>query len=284
MAFETISQNHNHQKLKIMNIKILGASAVALLMAVSCQPKKVEDENVVVEEMEMTAPAEISIEKFTDSPAYASSSLTLKKPTNTTIAKAGEVDFAFDVKDYKLGEVTERMGMAENLANSDKGQHIHFILDNEPYSAHYEPEFKREMPEGTHYLVAFLSRSYHESVKNSNSFIAKKFVVGAASDDMNVDLEKPTMIYSRPKGEYTGSDTENLLLDFFLLNTTLSETGNKVRATINGQEFMITDWVPYVIKGLPKGEVTVKLELLDADGTLIPGGFNDVTRTVTLKD
>lgn len=267
-----------------MNAKILGTAAVALIIAVSCQPKKTESENVVVEEMEMTAPTEISIEKFTDSPAYASSSLTLKKPTSTTIAKAGEVDFAFDVKDYNLGEVTERNGVAANLANSDKGQHIHFILDNEPYSAHYEPEFKREMPEGTHYLVAFLSRSYHESVKNSNSFIAKKMVVGEGGDDMNVDLEKPTMIYSRPKGEYSGADTENLLLDFFLLNTTLSENGNKVRATINGQEFMITEWAPYVIKGLPKGEVTVKLELLDADGNLIPGGFNDVTRTVTLKD
>ncbi|PZX51298.1 hypothetical protein [Algoriphagus chordae] len=267
-----------------MNVKILGTAAAALLIAVSCQPKKAENEELVVMETEVAAPAEISIEKFSDSPAYLSSSLTLKKPTSTTIAKAGEVDFSFDVKDYNLGEVTERTGMAENLANSDKGQHIHFILDNEPYSAHYEPEFKREMPEGTHYLVAFLSRSYHESVKNDQSFIAKKFVVGAASDDKNVDLDKPTMIYSRPKGEYSGADTENLLLDFFLLNTTLSEDGNKVRATINGQEFMITEWAPYVIKGLPKGEVTVKLELLDSNGTLIPGGFNDVTRTVTLKD
>jgi hypothetical protein len=267
-----------------MNFKILGTSALALMIAVSCQPKTVENEEVVVGETEVVAQEVISIEKFTDSPAYASSSLTLKKPASTTLGAAGEVDFAFDVNDYMLGEVTERSGMAANLANSDKGQHIHFILDNEPYSAHYEPEFKREMPEGTHYLVAFLSRSYHESVKNDKSFIAKKFVVGAASDDMNVDLDKPTMIYSRPKGEYSGADTENLLLDFFLLNTTLSEDGNKVRATINGQEFMITEWAPYVIKGLVNGEVTIKLELLDSNGTLIPGGFNEVTRTVTLKD
>lgn len=267
-----------------MKTTLLGAAAIALLMTVSCQEKKADTEEVTAVETEMATPAEISIEKFKDSPAYTSSSLTLKKPTNNTIAKAGEVDFSFDVKNYQLGEVTERNGMAKNLANSDKGQHIHFILDNQPYSAHYEADFKREMPEGTHYLVAFLSRSYHESVKNDRSFIAKKMVVGKASDEMNVDLEKPTMIYSRPKGEYSGADTDNLLLDFFLLNTTLSETGNKVRATINGQEFMITDWVPYVIKGLPKGEVTIHLELLDADGNLIPGGFNDVTRSVTLKD
>ncbi|WP_296703646.1 hypothetical protein [Algoriphagus sp.] len=270
-----------------MNFKIFGTAAAVLLMTASCGTKNTGNEDTMSAETEMSsesAAMEISIEKFTDSPAYASSSLTLKNPANTTIAAAGEVDFAFDVKDYNLGEVTERNGMASNLANSDKGQHIHFILDNQPYSAHYEPEFKREMPEGTHYLVAFLSRSYHESVKNANSFIAKKMVVGQAGDDMGVDFDEPTMIYSRPKGEYSGADTENLLLDFFLLNTTLSETGNKVRATINGQEFMITEWAPYVIKGLPKGEATIKLELLDADGNLIPGGFNEVTRTVTLKD
>lgn len=267
-----------------MDFKILGTAAAALLIAASCQPKNTENEEILADEMEMNSRTEISIEKFTDSPAYGSSSLTLQRPTNTTIGAVGEVDFSFDVKDFELTSQTEKNGMAGSLANSGQGQHIHFILDNEPYSAHYESAFKREMPAGTHYLVAFLSRSYHESVKNDNSFIAKKFVVGDASDDLNVNLEEPTLIYSRPKGEYSGKDTENLLLDFFLLNTTLSENGNKVRATINGEEFMITDWAPYVIKGLPKGEVTVKLELLDGDGNLIPGGFNDVTRTVTLKD
>lgn len=267
-----------------MNVKILGTAAVALLIAVSCQPKNTENEEVVVEDMEMADQATISIEKFEDSPAYSSSSLKMTKPNNTAIADAGEVDFAFEVGDYELGAQTEKNEMAGMLANSGDGQHIHFILDNKPYSAHYESEFKRELPAGTHYLVAFLSRSYHESVKNENSFIAKKMDIGESGDDLNVDFDQPTLIYSRPKGEYAGADTENVLLDFFLLNTTLSESGNKVRATINGQEFMITEWAPYIIKGLPKGEVTVKLELLDADGNLIPGGFNDVTRSVTLKD
>lgn len=270
-----------------MNVKILGTAVAVLLMAASCGTKSTENEEAMGAETEMSAettPATISIEKFTDSPAYASSSLKMTKPSGMSVPQAGEVDFAFEVGDYELGAQTEKNGMAANLANSGNGQHIHFIVDNDPYSAHYEPEFKKEMTAGTHYVVAFLSRSYHESVKNANSFVAKKIVVGEAGDDMGVDLEQPTMIYSRPKGEYAGADTENLMLDFFLLNTTLSETGNKVRATINGQEFMITEWAPYIIKGLPKGEATIKLELLDADGNLIPGGFNEVTRTVTLKD
>ncbi|MDY8134865.1 hypothetical protein [Aquimarina sp. 2201CG5-10] len=104
------------------------------------------------------------------------------------------------------------------------------------------------------------------------------------SDIKTIKIETPTLIYSRPKGEYAGKDTEQILLDFFVLNTTLSENGHKVRATINDKEFMITEWVPYVIKGLPKGTVSIQLELLDENGVLIPGPFNQVTRTVTLKE
>ncbi|WP_373513903.1 hypothetical protein [Persicitalea sp.] len=264
-----------------MKIKLLSVLAFASVMAVSCQETK---ENEGETDTAMQDNSGITMERLEGSAQYDGASLALESPTNTNVKAAGEVDFAFKVGDYELGTQTDSP-VKSMLANSDKGQHIHFILDNDPYSAHYEPGFKKEIPAGTHYVVAFLSRSYHESVKNANSFVAKKMVVGdAGMDDKDVDLDKPTLIYSRPKGEYSGADTENLLLDFFLLNTTLSESGNKVRATINGKEFMITEWAPQVIKGLPKGEVTVKLELLDGDGNLIPGGFNEVTRTVTLTE
>jgi hypothetical protein len=96
-------------------------------------------------------------------------------------------------------------------------------------------------------------------------------------------MDAPTLIYSRPKGEYSGKGTENVLLDFFVLNTTLSEDGPKVKATVNGKEFIITEWAPHVLRGLPLGEVTINLELIDADGNLIEGPFNSVTRKVTLK-
>ncbi|WP_435622784.1 hypothetical protein [Flagellimonas sp.] len=234
-----------------------------------------------VEEVAKTEP--ITISKLEGSPAYADAELVLDSPSNTTIAESGEVDFNFAVNSYELGAQTESPN-AEKLANSGKGQHIHFILNNQPYSAHYEPSFKKEIPNGVHHLVAFLSRSYHESVKNENSVVVKKMEIGPnPTDSIGIDVDAPTLIYSRPKGEYAGKDTENLMLDFFVLNTTLSEDGNKVRATINGEEFMLTEWAPYVINGLPMGEVSIQLELLDGEGNPIEGPFNTVNRTVTLK-
>ena len=194
------------------------------------------------------------------------------------------MEFSFKVENYELSAQTAGPN-AQKLANSGKGQHIHFILDNQPYSAHYEPDFKKEVPEGVHHLVAFLSRSFHESVKNENSVVVRKLVVGEnPKDELGINIKAPTLIYSRPKGEYKGKDSEQILLDFFVLNTKLSKEGYKVRAVINGEEFIITEWAPQVIKGLPLGEVTITLELIDEAGKSVSGPFNKVTRKIVLKE
>ncbi|MGD1945485.1 MAG: hypothetical protein ACFB0A_04255 [Croceivirga sp.] len=254
---------------------------LVLILAFSCKQVKKETEETAVEKEEMKAQP-ITISKLEGSPTYADAELILSSQKSVITNESKEVEFDFTINNYELGQQTDSPN-AEKLANSGKGQHIHFILNNQPYSAHYEANFKKEIPDGVHHLVAFLSRSYHESVKGENAVIARKMEIGDNPEDtQGLDMDAPTLIYSRPKGTYSGKDTENLMLDFFVLNTELSEEGNRVRATINGEEFMITEWAPYVINGLPMGEVTVKLELLDGEGNLIEGPFNEVTRTVTL--
>ena len=73
-------------------------------------------------------------------------------------------------------------------------------------------------------------------------------------------------------------------MTFFLINVTLGPDGNKVRATINDEVFLIDEWMPYYIQGLTPGILTIKLELIDADGILIEGPFNEVTRNVILSE
>ena len=77
--------------------------------------------------------------------------------------------------------------------------------------------------------------------------------------------------------------TEKLLLDFYLVNTEISANGNKVKATIQDKEFIIDEWVSYYIEGLPKGEVSVKLELINSEGNLIQTPYNPSTRKIILK-
>ncbi len=227
---------------------------------------------------------QILLEKLTSSPSYSDATLELTEFKSETFLEQDTINFNFEVNNYDLGVQTESTNK-NILANSMKGQHIHFILNNQPYSAHYNTNFSKNIPHGVHHLVAFLSRSYHESVKNEKSVVVTKLISGPnPKDTIGLNMEEPTIIYSRPKGKYKGKDAKQILLDFFVLNTSLSENGNKVKVTINNQEFMLTEWVPYVISGLQEGETTVKLELLDSEGNLIPGPFNKVTRTITVEN
>ena len=123
-----------------------------------------------------------------------------------------------------------------------------------------------------------MSRSYHESVKNKNAFLFTQY-----GDGEKINLDQEFLFYSRPKGVYSGKDTEKLLLDFYLINTNISPNGNKVRATINETVFLIDNWAPYYIEGLPKGRVDIKLELIDSSGNLIDSPFNPSLRSVTLE-
>ena len=214
----------------------------------------------------------IKISKVEGSPKYEDAELVLNE-----LNSGSELEFSFDVKNYELGAQTEHE-FQYSLANSKKGQHIHLIINNDPYSAHYTNKFKKKLDPDNGVILAFLSRSYHESVKNKNAYIFTQY-----GDLEKIDLDKQYLFYSRPKGTYTGQDTKKLLLDFYLVNTTISKNGNKVRATINDEEFLIDEWSPYYIEGLPKGEVKIKLELINSSGELIDSPFNPSIRTVILN-
>ncbi|HEV2915259.1 MAG TPA: hypothetical protein VGX92_18415 [Pyrinomonadaceae bacterium] len=73
---------------------------------------------------------------------------------------------------------------------SGKGNHIHVILDNQPYEAYYElgqPFELRNVSEGKHTLRVFASRPWHESYKNDGSFQMVTFTVKGGGD-----ASKPT--------------------------------------------------------------------------------------------
>ena len=215
---------------------------------------------------------EITITKVSGSPEYLNAKLSLDEP----IITEDGYEFSFNVDQYQLGLQTLK-DFEYSLANSAKGQHIHFIVNNDPYSAHYNEKFSKKLEGDSNVILAFLSRSYHESVKNPNAFVLTQI------GDNNIDLNNEFLFYSRPKGTYKGTDTQKLLLDFYLINTKISATGNKVKATIQDSEFIIDEWAPYYIEGLSKGEIKIKLELIDSSGSLIDTPFNPSERTVILE-
>lgn len=257
-------------------------SALLSIFLIACGPGKSTSEESSEAKTE-SAPKITLTDDLPASPAYENANLNLSSVDVTKTDDGFSAKFDFEVSDYELGVQTAGAD-TRGIANSGKGQHIHFIVNNGPYSAHYEPSFEKPMEEGNYVLLAFLSRSYHESVKNPDAFWIDAITVGEPEETQEVDFSAPHMFYSRPKGTYSGADAKKVMLDFYLLNTSISPDGNKVRATINGEEFLITEWKPMYINNAPLGELKVKLELIDADGNLIPGPFNSVERTVTLAE
>jgi hypothetical protein len=96
-----------------------------------------------------------------------------------------------------------------------------------------------------------------------------------------VDLTKPYLTYNQPVGAFT--TLQPILLDFFISNCQLSRDGYKVRLTIDrSDKRILTHWVPYYIYGLSRGTHTIRLDLLDPDGSVIAPLFNDTQKTITV--
>jgi len=275
-----------------MKVSTLLLSSALLLGLVACDTAKQQKESSAQATVEtVTTTNAASMEKngirltpFNDSPKFPEAQLRVIGPATGAMIQSGAVPFDYDLTNFQLSKMTGGMH-AGDMANSMKGQHIHNIVDNEPYTAHYTTEFTKNITDGQHVILSFLSRSYHESLKHRGAYDLRVITVGNAAPEtpLNFNLRGQHLFYSRPKDVYSGNDTKKVMLDFYLVNTNLAPEGNKVRATINGTEFMLEQWAPYMMEGLPMGQNTVKLELVDNSGTVVPGPYNSVVRTFTLQ-
>jgi hypothetical protein len=107
-----------------------------------------------------------------------------------------------------------------------------------------------------------------------------------ASQGGAIDVEKPLLTYSRPKGEYKGADADPIMIDFWLTNAKLVGDGGqyRVRYTVgNGQPQYIDKWAPLWLSGWTAGKHSIKLELVDQPGNVVDnGGYNSTTREITV--
>lgn len=247
---------------------------LATLAFTSCQPKTQSEEAASQESSESMEEKQYTLTPFSDSYEFSNADLQEMSYENGV--------FSLNFTGYELGEQTPDAEQ-KMCANSDQGSHIHLIVNTQPYAAKYVSEFNYDIPDGDHYLLTFLSRSYHESIKNGNAHLVQKVSVADKSITSAEDVNQAMLFYSRPKGTYVGSaNTEKVMLDFFLVNTDLGGE-YRVKAMINDEEHIIDKWQPYYIEGLPMGENMITLTLIDADGNKVDTPLNPVTRKFTLQ-
>lgn len=211
--------------------------------------------------------------------------LAIMAPASGSVVQ-NPVRVEFLVQNFEAGAPTAGAD-ARGIAVSEEGQHVHLIVDNEPYIAVYDLSVPYELPElspGPHTIRAFPSRQWHESVKAPGAFEMVQFYVGEQRGDLPLRPGAPVLTYSRPAGTYTGADADSILLDFYVRNAELGPNGHKVRVTVDGAATeLIAAWIPYYLLGLEPGEHTVRLELLDPAGRAVPGAYNVTERVITVE-
>ena len=192
------------------------------------------------------------------------------KPVLKIVSPANNSSINGSTVEVKLNLTGDLKGyMPHKDPATGKGNHIHVILDNQPYEAYYElgqPFELRNVVAGKHTLRVFPSRPWHESFKNEGAFQMAVFTVKGGGDaskptttnsgqtvatnkatpaaspqapkegkDMasstagEVDATKPLLTYSRPKGEYKGADSDPIMIDFWLSNAKLKGDGGEYR-------------------------------------------------------
>lgn len=115
----------------------------------------------------------------------------LAAPTIKIISPAKDATINGSTVEVKLDLSGDLKGyMPHKDPATGKGNHIHVILDNQPYEAYYElnqPFELRNVSEGKHTLRVFPSRPWHESYKNDMAFQMVTFTVKGGGD-----TSKPT--------------------------------------------------------------------------------------------
>jgi hypothetical protein len=164
-------------------------------------------------------------------------------------------------------------------------------VDNEPYQSIYDPinPIKLEnLQPGTHTLRVFAVRPWHESFKNEEAYAQTTFHIFTKTGDNLPDPHLPLLTYSSPQGSY---GAEPIMIDFYLTNAPLHLVAQenpeisdwRIRATINGESFLLDNWQTVYLKGFEKGENWIKLEFLDGGGNLLKNAFNSTVRVINYQ-
>ncbi len=268
--------------------KLFLAALSASLLFTACNSGETKTEGTAADTTAAPKKLPLEVADVTGSPEFADAQLNIATIQSDLQGKdSAKVSFAFSVKNYELkNQTSDAAGKMCN--NSDKGQHIHFILDNKPYVALYEPKAEVVVPKNTeHYLLVFLSRSYHESIKSPGAAAIYHFKIDGKGKLQKMDEPKtPMVFYSRPKGDYVGkANTDNLLFDFYVWNTRLSDSV-MVKAKIKGDgvdtTMDINTWKAMFLKNMPMGKSSIKLTLVDKNGKKIEGPETEVSREFNL--
>jgi hypothetical protein len=173
------------------------------------------------------------------------------------------------------------------VPNQPPGSYVQFVMDgrpSEPIKA-FRGGIKLTdlagpdgLDEGEHVLSAHVCLPNRQSVKVPGGISVHRFWVGKKTQGA-YESSKPMLVLGGPYGRYSGSEADEVLIDYYVLNAALGEKGHSIRMTLKGPglpeegtERFTREWRPWNIVSPHNGEYSLKVELLDPEGNSPPGG------------
>jgi|GEM_PF-570185 len=142
------------------------------------------------------------------------------------------------------------------------------VIENNFSVGHYQTNIiQKELMYGNNVFLAFLTHANGIGIKTNKALVLKNVLI---DDESLFNMNQPHLFYYLPKERTTAP-----ILDFCLVNTTIKEGGNQLKVTINGVEFLLNKWAAYKIEGLKEMENIIRIQLVDKNGIMIEGPFND---------
>jgi hypothetical protein len=206
----------------------------------------------------------VTIKPLTNFAEYFDAILVMEEPSGYDL-QAGKVRFVYDIRNFPLSA----------------GNYIMINLNNKELYPTTKPEASIQLLKENYMAVSFLCLANHISLKNYGNYVARTFNVHSAPA-VGYDESAPMIFYNYPRGRIKMENNGQILMDFYLLNTALAANGHKAKIELSGQEFVVTEWIPYTIEGLVKGEHEIKLTLLDRNDRIVDSPFNQATGSFVL--
>ncbi|MFS8815604.1 hypothetical protein NW811_09970, partial [Synechococcus sp. R60.4] len=250
---------------------------VAALVLVACAGSPLEQPQEQLPQLERV-PVPPEIAKLDAYLEHCRPRVQILSPQPGEVLSERQVTVRFAVQGYPLFK-DPQLGL---------GPHLHVVLDNRPYIAHYDadaPLVFEDLEPGSHTLRVFAGKPWHESFKNSEAYAQVSFHVLASTPEYVPQPQLPLLTYNQPSGSY---GAEPILVDFWLANAPVRESlltdlprDWRIRYTLNGQSGLLDRWESFYLKGLRPGRNVMVVELVDSKGDPIRNVFNSAAREIT---
>jgi hypothetical protein len=239
--------------------------ALGVVLSV-CQPKKHDQASGSAQPLSLhLLPA--------GAPGTENAILRMLEPDDYAELPLGPVDFAWDVVNFPMAPAGETEAAPAGIP------HIRLVLNGADPVCVQGVQTALRLPEGRYLALSFLAQADGTCLKHPEAYALRQFTVGSGKPAES-DRIQPQIFWNLPADTIALDARGGLMLDFYLLNTGLSEGGNTVRVHAGGEAFVLTEWSAYRLEGLAPGMTEIRLELLGPDGRPLSGPAGTAVRRV----